>query len=96
MRVDGSVGKLVHDLLHFPYRNWQDHLHHVEHYTRLAAEESRKAGKQGNPFRLILAPPVAFLKTLFFKAGFLDGWRGFLIAYMGARYIFIRERRKFD
>ena len=95
MNVDGVVGNLQHDLLHFPYRDWQDHLRHVDHYTRLAAEESRKAGKNGNPLRLLLGPPAFFLRTLFLKAGFLDGWRGLVIAYMGARYIFVRERRKF-
>jgi glycosyltransferase involved in cell wall biosynthesis len=95
MVVDGPVGRLHHDLLHLPYRNWQDHLDHVDHYTRLAAAEARKQGKRGNPVRLVLAPPASFLKTLFRRGGVWDGWRGFLIAYMAARYIYIRERRKF-
>src|SRR5215467_14348255 len=39
MRVDGKVGSLHGDLLHFPYRNLQDHHNRIDHYTRLAAAE---------------------------------------------------------
>jgi hypothetical protein len=29
------------------------------------------------------------------QAGILDGWRGWTIAYMGARYVFLRELHLF-
>ena len=96
MKVDGNVGSLHGDLLHFPYRNLQDHRNHIDHYTRLAAEEVRKSGKRGNPVKLLLGPLAFFLKSIVLQAGILDGWRGFVIAYMGARYVFLRELRKFS
>ena len=34
-----------------------------------------------------------FCKTFVLRAGFLDGWRGVLIAAAGARYVFLREFR---
>jgi hypothetical protein len=43
--------------------------------------------------KLILGPPLAFVKTFLWQAGVLDGWRGLAIAYMGARYVFLREFR---
>jgi glycosyltransferase involved in cell wall biosynthesis len=93
MEVDGRIGALRGDLLHFPYRTWQDHVERIDRYTRLAAEARRKSAGHANPLKLLLGPPLFFIKTLFFQAGILDGWRGVAIAYMGARYVFLRELR---
>jgi len=43
--------------------------------------------------KLLFAPPLFFLKSLILQRGFLDGWRGVVIAYMGARYVFLRQFR---
>ncbi len=93
MKVNGSVGAFAGDLLHFPYRDWADHLVRVEKYTALAADAARERGRRGNVLRLIAAPLLAFSRSFFLQAGFLDGWRGAAIAYMGARYVFKREFR---
>jgi glycosyltransferase involved in cell wall biosynthesis len=95
MQVDGPLGLLHGDLLHFPYRNLQEHSDRIDHYTRLAADAFRKSGKRGSLMKLLLAPPAFFLKTFLLQAGILDGWRGLVIASMGARYVFLREYRKF-
>jgi len=93
MKVDGSVGKLHGDLMHFPYRDWSDHAARIDRYTELAARAARSAGRRGNIVKLALAPPLTFIKAFVLHAGFLDGWRGLAIAYMGARYVFRREFR---
>jgi glycosyltransferase involved in cell wall biosynthesis len=93
LKIDGPVIPFSGDLLHFPYRNWPDHLQRIDRYTRLAADAARAAGKKGNIFRLIFGPPLSFLRTFVMRAGFLDGWRGALIAAAGARYVFKRELR---
>jgi len=93
VKVDGSAGRLPGDLLHFPYRDWNDHVARIERYTELAAQAARSGGRRGNLVKLALAPPLAFIKAFFLHAGFLDGWRGLAIAYMGARYVFRREFR---
>ncbi len=51
-----------------------------------------RAGR-GNILRLLFGPPLSFLKTFVVRAGFMDGWRGVLIAAAGARYVFLREFR---
>jgi len=93
MNVDGPVVAFKGDLLHFPYQDWPDHLSRIDRYTQLAAEAARKSGKRGNYLRLLFGPPLSFLRTFVIRAGFLDGWRGVLIAAAGARYIFLRELR---
>jgi len=93
MKVDTPVGAFAGDLLHFPYRSWQDHVDRIDRYTRLAADASRKGGRRGNVLKLVFGPAWFLVKTVFFQAGILDGWRGLAIGYMGARYIFLREQR---
>ncbi len=93
VNVNGVTGKLRGDLLHFPYRDWNDQAARIERYTALAAQAARSSGRKGNILKLALAPPLSFIKAFFFRAGFLDGWRGLAIAYMGAVYVFKREFR---
>jgi glycosyltransferase involved in cell wall biosynthesis len=93
MDVNGETGRFQSDLLHFPYRALEDHVERADRYTRLAAEAAQKSGRRSNPLKLFLAPPLVFLKSFILQCGFLDGWRGLLIAYMGARYVFLREFR---
>lgn len=93
VEVEGSIGALRGDLLHFPYRDWDEHRKRIERYTKLAAQAARSNGLRGNVIKLVVGPPLVFLKAFFLRAGFLDGWRGLAIAYMGARYVFQREFR---
>jgi len=93
VKVNGKVGELTGDLLHFPYRDWNDHAARIERYTELAAQAARSNGRRGSLFKLAFAPPLAFAKGFVLHAGFLDGWRGLAIAYMAARYVFRREFR---
>jgi glycosyltransferase involved in cell wall biosynthesis len=93
VKVNGEPGALRGDLLHFPYRDWNDHLKRIDRYTQLAAEAARHEGMGGSVSKLLLAPPLTFIKAFVLRAGFLDGWRGLAIAYMGARYVFQREFR---
>ena len=93
MKADGPIGRFNADLLHFPYKDWKDHNERIERYTDLAAKAAHSSGIRGNVLRLAIAPPAAFLKSFVLKAGFLDGWRGLAIAYMGARYVFGKEFR---
>jgi hypothetical protein len=91
--VNGATGRFRGDLLHFPYRDWADHEKRIDRYTKLAVQAARSAGRGGNLVKLFLGPPVTFLKSFILRGGFLDGWRGLAIAYMGARYVFQKEFR---
>jgi len=93
LQVDGRIDRFSADLLHFPYSDWRDHMNRIDRYTRLAADAARASHKKGSVLRLILGPPFTFLQTLILRAGFLDGWRGVLIAAAGARYVFLRHFR---
>lgn len=93
LSVDGPVGRLKGDLYHFPYRSLEEQRRAIDRYTALAAAELRDRGRRFNPFRALLGPPLHFLKAFVLRAGFLDGLSGLRIAWMGARYVWIRELR---
>jgi len=93
VEVSGRAARFTGDLLHFPYRSWKEHSTRIDRYTRLAVDAARSAGRRGSVLKLLFAPPLTFLKAFIFRAGFLDGWRGLAIAYMGARYVFQKEFR---
>jgi glycosyltransferase involved in cell wall biosynthesis len=93
LRIDGTVGRFQSDLLHFPYRSLGEHYDTIDRYTRLAADRMRADGARFNPVRLVLGPTLYFLKSFLVRGGWMDGTRGVLIAYMGARYVYLREWR---
>ena len=93
MRAGGPVHRFDGDLLHFPYRNWNEQMAKIDRYTRLAADAAFSAGIRGSYLKLVFGPPASFLKSFFVNAGFLDGWRGLAVAYQGGRYVFLRQFR---
>jgi glycosyltransferase involved in cell wall biosynthesis len=88
-RVDlrGSRGRLRADLLHYPYRSFNDHLHTIDHYTTIIAQSLHARGRRAGLIDLTLRPLAAFLGFYILRRGFLDGWRGLLLAYLHAHYI---------
>jgi len=90
--VRGRILRMEGDLLHFPYRSWSDQIQRTDRYVELAARGA-KPHKSTAVLKLAGGPPAAFLKAFIVRAGFLDGWRGVLIAYAAARYVFLRQVR---
>ncbi|MFB3923152.1 MAG: glycosyltransferase family 2 protein [Terriglobia bacterium] len=90
--VSGREERLDGEILHYTCDSLADHRQRIEFYTDLAAQEMLARGENVAPLRRWLAPPWVFFSTYFLKLGVLDGYQGFLIARMAARYV----RRKFE
>lgn len=92
--VDGPVGRLATPLLHHSYRDVSDFLRRADRYSTLAAEEwARTGGGRFHPMQLVTAPLGRFLSMYVLHRGFLDGWRGFLLAVLYAYYVFVRAAK---
>jgi glycosyltransferase involved in cell wall biosynthesis len=87
VELDGPVGRLTHPLLHHPYRNLAEHLRTIDSYTTIMAQGLYDRGRRARAADLILRPAVRFVRFYVLKAGFLDGWRGLLLAYLAAHYV---------
>ncbi len=90
VKVNGRVGRLESNLLHFTCDSLSEHLRTMDRYTTLAAEQLIACKEEVTWSRLILNPPWTFLQTYFLKMGFLDGLEGLAIAYMAAFYNFLK------
>jgi glycosyltransferase involved in cell wall biosynthesis len=85
--LDGAAGTLRHDLLHLPYRSLSEHLQTIDRYTTIMARGLQQRGRRARPRDLVLHPWARFAQFYLVKAGFLDGWRGLLLAYLAAHYV---------
>lgn len=91
VEVDGPVGRLRSPLIHRSYRDTADFLERANRYSSLAAEEWIRRGGGARPSDLVLRPLARFGSMYLARRGFLDGWRGFLLATLYAYYVFIRS-----
>jgi glycosyltransferase involved in cell wall biosynthesis len=90
VKVDGTLGHLEGNLLHFTCDSLSEHLRTMDRYTTLAAEQIVASGQEVSWGRLIFEPPWTFLNTYLLKAGFMDGVEGLAIANMAAVYNFLK------
>jgi glycosyltransferase involved in cell wall biosynthesis len=90
VRVDGTVGHLQSNLLHFTCNSISEHLRTMDRYTTLAAQEIASRQESISLSRLLCDPPWTFFRTYVLKRGFLDGVEGLAIAYMAAFYNFAK------
>ncbi len=90
VKVNGTVGHLQSNLLHFTCNSISEHLRTMDRYTTLAAQEIAAHQNTISLARLLLDPPWTFLQTYVLKLGFLDGVEGLAIAYMAAFYNFAK------
>ena len=87
LRFADRPGRLHGDLLHYTVQSFAEHEAKVERYTTLAARQMYAAGKRSWRAAVWLATPWSWLQNYFLRGGFLDGYRGALIAQMAARSV---------
>ncbi|MDH4266811.1 MAG: glycosyltransferase family 2 protein [Deltaproteobacteria bacterium] len=96
VEIQGKVGFLEHPLEHRTYSSLSDFLERMNRYSTLAAREMLRQGKRYCWFDAFFRPPFTFLQMYLLRAGFLEGYLGFLLAglysfYTFAKYSKLRE-----
>ena len=99
MEVGGSTKRLEGDLLHYSFRDLDDHLHRTLRYSRTMAASYAAEGRRFRWRCLLLSPWVAVFKHLILKQGWRDGWRGWLVSMIRgvdvfAKYAFLLEHER--
>jgi glycosyltransferase involved in cell wall biosynthesis len=99
VEIEGKVGYLKHPLEHYTYRSLNDFFQRMDDYSTLAAREMRNEGKKYRFFDVFFRPPFTFLQMFLLRAGFLEGYLGFLLSvlysfYTFAKYSKLRELRE--
>ena len=90
VELDSAPGRLRNELLHDPYRSIDDHLATIASYTTIMADGMAARGRRASILDLIVRPSARFFTFYVWKRGFLDGWRGFVLAVLATYYVFLK------
>jgi glycosyltransferase involved in cell wall biosynthesis len=93
LRYDSKIGRLRGNLLHYTVRTFQEHEAKLDKYTTAIAKEMFDQGKRNWRAAMWLAAPWSWIHHFFIGAGFLDGYRGALIAQMAARGVKLKFQK---
>lgn len=87
----GSSQKYLEgNLNHYSYYSIADHIAQVNKFTDIASKELFRKNKKTTILDVTLRPVWKFKKDYIFKAGFLDGYYGFVISIISAHACFLK------
>lgn len=84
----GAASRLASPLLHYSYPTPVHYWRKLEQYSQAWAQQRFARGQKTSMLRAGLAGVVAFLRSYFFRLGFLDGAMGFAVCTMQAQAAF--------
>lgn len=88
--ANGRTGRLKADMLHHSMEDLNHLVSKTITYTDIFAMQKSEARLRVGLATLWFRPSWRFVRGYFLKLGFLDGWQGFSIAWLGAFYTFLR------
>jgi glycosyltransferase involved in cell wall biosynthesis len=98
LEVQGAIGHLRSDLLHYSNQSINGQLDKIGRYADPFVRHCLEKGRRASWLDLAVRPPWKFFRAYILRLGFLDGWPGYYIAWLGAfstvtRYSKVREAR---
>lgn len=94
--VDGKVARLEGELTHYNFRDLAHHVRKIDGYAAIVARRDLERGRSFALHKLVLRPPLRFLKMYVWRQGFRDGLRGFILAWMGAFSVFLKYAKTWE
>lgn len=87
--VNGTVGKLVHPILHYPHPDIAQFLDEINRYSSLYAAHLFYQGIREPWWHIIVKPMFKFFHNYLIRLGFLDGTAGAVVAIMMSLHSFL-------
>jgi glycosyltransferase involved in cell wall biosynthesis len=87
------VRHLKGDLLHYTYLSVEDHIGQINRFTEIQARDNFARGKKAKCLSILFSPVYKFIRTYFFRLGFLDGYYGYLICRNEAYSTFLKHAK---
>jgi glycosyltransferase involved in cell wall biosynthesis len=88
--VDGALGTLKEPIMHETFVDLDDMIGKMNRYSTLTAHQLGEAGKSAGLGEAVARALWAFVRTYVFRAGFLDGREGFMLALATAEGTYYR------
>jgi glycosyltransferase involved in cell wall biosynthesis len=93
VKLGGRAGRLPGEILHYTIRSLVEHYAKMEAFTTRAAGELYSQGRRHWRGGMWLGAPWVLAQRFLLQLGFLDGYRGALIAWTSARYVWLKYRK---
>lgn len=90
---NAAAGLLKGDIIHYTYNSVEEHRRRNEELCNIAAKAIFNSGKQKHWTKIFLSPAWSFIHGYFIRLGFLDGYRGFVIAVMTANQSYLKYHK---
>lgn len=84
IEYDGDITILNSKLDHFSYRGFNHYVHKLNQYAELQAKALLQEGKPVTLIHALIKPPFRFFVHFVIRRGFLDGYRGYILATIHA------------
>jgi glycosyltransferase involved in cell wall biosynthesis len=88
--LKGAAEYFRQPMLHYTYPSLEIYLSRLNSYTTIAAKELKSRGKSFKLRHIILSPLATFIKMYVIKAGFRDGWEGFMLCVLSSYYVLVK------
>ena len=88
--VEGPIGQLGGELLHYAFADADEVLQKVNHYSSAGAAMLQRRGRQATLAGAVLRGLWSFIRSYFLRVGFLDGREGFMLAVSNAEGTYYR------
>jgi glycosyltransferase involved in cell wall biosynthesis len=92
--VDGKKALMKHWLLHESFRDLDQVLAKMNHYSSAGAEMMYRKGREATLTQAVLHGLWAFIRSYLLRAGFLDGREGFMLAVTTAEGTYYRYAKR--
>ena len=86
VQINGDTDKLKNHMIHLAFDT-------VEEFSNKQKKYATLSQKNKNLIKAFISPIWTFLKIYIFRLGFIEGWRGFIIAKVYAQYTFWKYRK---
>ena len=91
-KVNGAIGKLSGDLIHYAYPTLSGYIEHMNRYSSLGAELAVNKNQTSRSifaffWNVLLRPRLTFFYNYVLRLGFLDGREGFLLHLYHSAYV---------
>lgn len=94
--VTGPVKRLSGCIHHYTYDNLSDQILTLNRFSSIASASLRDEGRRFSVIDLLFRPFFRFIKGYIFKRGFLDGYRGLIIALMSSIGVFYKYAKLWE
>lgn len=96
VKVEGPVGTLKFEIMHYVFRDLEDQIDTNNRYSSLGAQVLIQKKEKFSVLKLVFKPVGKFLECYIIKKGFLDGAPGFIIALGAAQSLFLKYAKLWE